>query len=199
MKHRKEKHSEQGTQAHGLPALTRYIRRVQGYYGSGGSYGYGGGFEHPDYPERQSAPDSRRVRREEDEAGWYRGSGPMEPSDAYGSFGSALGDHERRPQQRPMLSKGRFFGRTPQGYTRSDERIREDVCDQLMYGHVDPSAVSVTVSEGEVTLEGRVEQRRDKYAVEEIAASVLGVREVNNRLRVGPVEARPRSLERKSD
>lgn len=113
----------------------------------------------------------------------------MEPHDAYGGFGSALGDHEHSPQQRRRAhlqpSKGPFFGRAPQGYTRSDERIREDVCDHLMYGHVDPSGVSVTVSQGEVTLEGRVAQRRDKYAVEEIAASVLGVSEVNNRLRVG--------------
>ncbi|MFT3926884.1 MAG: BON domain-containing protein [Myxococcales bacterium] len=162
--------------------------RPQGYYGSGGSYGYGGGFEHPDYPEPEQAKDdeARHARRGGD-PGWFHGVGPMEPFDAYGSFGSTLGDYQHAPQHafRARSTRGPFFGRAPLGYTRSDERIRDDVCDQLMLGHVDPSAVSVSVSAGEVTLEGSVETRRAKYMVEEVAASVLGVREVNNRLRVG--------------
>jgi hypothetical protein len=193
MKHRKEKQGEHGSHRESAPESERLYRRGQGYYGSGGSYGYGGGFEHPDYPEQRIAHnDTRRARRQEDEVGLYQGRAPMEPFDAYGSFGNAMADPERQRQHESRAprtpTRGPFFGRSPQGYTRSDERIREDICDQLMYGHVDPSAIRVAVSEGEVTLDGRVDDRRDKYTVEEIAASVLGVRDVTNRLRVGQSE-----------
>jgi hypothetical protein len=41
---------------------------------------------------------------------------------------------------------GPHAGRGPRGYTRSDERIREDVCDRLCeHGFVDASDVEVRV------------------------------------------------------
>jgi osmotically-inducible protein OsmY len=95
-----------------------------------------------------------------------------------GTFGSG-----RSPQT--PVSRGRHYGKAPQGYTRSDDRIRDEVCDLLMQGHVDPSQITVRVQNGEVTLEGRVEDRREKYQVEELAEGVLGVKDVDNRLRVG--------------
>ncbi|MEY4510774.1 MAG: hypothetical protein RLZZ450_2896 [Pseudomonadota bacterium] len=80
--------------------------------------------------------------------------------------------------------RGRFYGRTPQGYTRSDERIREDVCDRLSHGHFDPSEVTVKVEQGVVTLEGFIASRSDKFHAEEVADAVMGVKDVDNRLRV---------------
>jgi hypothetical protein len=80
--------------------------------------------------------------------------------------------------------RGRFYGRTPQGYTRSDERIREDVCDQLSHGHIDPTEISVKVEQGVVTLEGSIGSRSDKFHAEEVADAVMGVKDVDNRLRV---------------
>jgi len=80
--------------------------------------------------------------------------------------------------------RGRFYGRTPQGYTRSDERIREDVCDRLSHGHIDPSELSVKVEAGVVTLEGFANNRADKFHAEEVADGVLGVKDVDNRIRV---------------
>ena len=85
----------------------------------------------------------------------------------------------------PALARG-FFVVTPdlRGYTRSDDRIREDVCDRLSHGHFDPSEVSVKVAQGVVTLEGFVDERNEKFHAEEIAESVLGVKDVENRLRL---------------
>ncbi len=80
---------------------------------------------------------------------------------------------------------GGFSGRGPKDYKRSDERMREDVCDRLSQDDdVDASEISVRVLEGEVVLEGSVETRRQKHRAEEIAADVLGVSDVHNRMRV---------------
>lgn len=60
----------------------------------------------------------------------------------------------------------RFFGKGPKGYKRSDERIREDVCDHLSAGWIDASDIEVSVSEGEVTLSGTVTERRMKHVAD---------------------------------
>jgi osmotically-inducible protein OsmY len=51
--------------------------------------------------------------------------------------------------------------------------------------YVDATHVEVSVQGGEVTLGGSVDRREDKRRAEDIAERVSGVREVNNRLRVG--------------
>ena len=73
---------------------------------------------------------------------------------------------------------------SPKGYTRSDERVREDVCEQLSHSGLDVSEVSVTVSQGHVTLEGTVSDRRTKHAIEDCADGCMGVQDVDNRIRV---------------
>ena len=91
------------------------------------------------------------------------------------SFGSA-----------PVLTsrRGGFAGKGPRGYTRSDDRIREDVCDRLSADdEVDASDITVTVAKAEVTLEGTVHDRHAKRRAEDIAESVTGVTDVHNRLR----------------
>lgn len=87
--------------------------------------------------------------------------------------------------------RGQGPGRPPRGYQRSDDRIREEVCELLMDGPVDVGEVEVTVRDGEVTLIGLVEERWEKRAIEDIAANVRGVHDVHNRVRVRPVEDRP--------
>lgn len=75
--------------------------------------------------------------------------------------------------------------RGPKGYQRSDERIREEVCERLAGAeYVDVSDVSVDVREGKVTLEGTVPQRRMKHWIEDIVDAVYGVQDVENRIRV---------------
>jgi osmotically-inducible protein OsmY len=85
----------------------------------------------------------------------------------------------------PEPPPGPHAGRGPRGYTRSDERIREDVCDRLaQHGYVDASDIDVRASGGEVKLEGSVRERREKRLAEDIAECVPGVRDVHNMLRV---------------
>lgn len=76
-------------------------------------------------------------------------------------------------------------GRGPSNYTRSDDRIKEDVCDRLTDDwQVDASEVTVSVDEGEVTLDGTVESRAAKRRAEDCAERISGVRHVQNNLRV---------------
>jgi osmotically-inducible protein OsmY len=76
-------------------------------------------------------------------------------------------------------------GRGPAGYTRSDERIREDANDHLTEDwRVDASAITVTVENGEVTLNGTVSRREDKRRAEDIVEDISGVKHVQNNLRV---------------
>jgi hypothetical protein len=82
---------------------------------------------------------------------------------------------------------GPHAGRGPRGYQRSDERIREEICDMLCaHGYVDASDIEVTVANGEVTLTGAVGDRPQKRMAEDAAEQVSGVREVHNQLRVNP-------------
>jgi hypothetical protein len=80
---------------------------------------------------------------------------------------------------------GPFSGRGPRGYQRTDDRVREDVCERLTHDPwIDASDVEVTVRAGEVTLSGSVRDRADKRHAEDIAERAFGVREVHNNLRV---------------
>ena len=88
----------------------------------------------------------------------------------------------RPPWAQPPSERG-FRG--PKGYKRSDERIREDVCDRLAHAEeVDPSEIEVSVANAEVTLTGSVPYRGMKYAAEQHVEEVRGVSDVNNQLRV---------------
>jgi osmotically-inducible protein OsmY len=83
--------------------------------------------------------------------------------------------------------RGPYAGRGPRGYQRSDDRIREDVCERLSrHGMLDASDVDVTVTAGEVTLRGSVPSRWAKREAEDLTDSVSGVRDVHNELRVSP-------------
>jgi osmotically-inducible protein OsmY len=88
--------------------------------------------------------------------------------------------------------RGQFTGRGPKGYQRSDDRIREDVCDRLADDpHIDASDIEITVRDGEVTLGGFVRDRGDKRHAEDVAEHVSGVREVHNSLRVNRGSTNP--------
>lgn len=97
-------------------------------------------------------------------------------------YGSADDYSTRRSEGR---ARGPFFGRGPRGYQRSDDRIREDVCDRLCDDPwIDASDVEVIVRSGEVTLTGMVRDRTDKRRIEDVVEDITGVREVHNNVRV---------------
>jgi hypothetical protein len=77
-----------------------------------------------------------------------------------------------------------FRGRGPKGYVRSDERLRELVCERLTDDpRVDASAVEVEVKGGEITLSGEVADRTMKWRAEDLAEAASGGALVHNRLR----------------
>jgi len=78
-----------------------------------------------------------------------------------------------------------FAGRGPQGYRRSDERITEDINEELTQDpELDASGISVEVKNGEVVLKGSVPDRESKRRAEEIAESCSGVKDIQNQIRV---------------
>lgn len=83
------------------------------------------------------------------------------------------------------LIPGPETGRGPTGWQRSDERVREDVNERLtQHGRLDASNIQVEVNDCNVTLTGTVRDRQMKRLAEDIADSVMGVRDVNNQIKV---------------
>jgi osmotically-inducible protein OsmY len=76
-------------------------------------------------------------------------------------------------------------------FKRADKRIQDDIAERLMRaGEIDSSEVTVDVEDCKVTLAGSVPERWMKFEVDDIAESVLGVREVQNNLRVRATASR---------
>lgn len=104
------------------------------------------------------------------------------PLNAYGSGGyyrSQQVDHV--PERRGSS----FAGRGPKNYKRSDERIKEEVCEMLTHHHdIDAEDIEVDVKNGEVTLFGTVPERQMKHLAEDVAERCFGVTDVTNNLRI---------------
>jgi len=97
-----------------------------------------------------------------------------------GMYGHGPGSWNDRSQQRPS-----HRGKGPASYTRSDERIREAVCEALTDDHdIDATHIDITVRSGEVILGGTVDDRRQKRLAEECAEQITGVKDVQNQLRI---------------
>lgn len=76
-------------------------------------------------------------------------------------------------------------GRGPKNYRRSDEFLRELICEELTEDpYIDAVDVSVDVVQGEVTLTGTVPHRRQKIEIEDFVAGINGVTDVHNLLAV---------------
>jgi len=82
-----------------------------------------------------------------------------------------------------QMPRGSHRGKGPKGYQISDDRIRERVCEALHEDHdVDASDIDVSVSNGEVTLTGTVEDRQTKRMAEDCVLQCAGVRDVHTQL-----------------
>lgn len=101
-----------------------------------------------------------------------------------GSHQSAQGGQQvgqRAERQQSAYRQERIL---PKGYSRSDERLHEDICERLGHSGLDVREVSIQVSEGHVTLEGSVKERRSKHAIEDCVDECFGVKDIDNRIRV---------------
>lgn len=78
-----------------------------------------------------------------------------------------------------------YRGHGPSDYTRSDDRIREDANDRLTEdARVNARNISVSVQNGEITLNGTVGSRDQKRRAEDVVEDISGVKHVQNNLRV---------------
>jgi len=158
-------------------------------YGEGSS-GYGQGSR--SYTDRMNYPSGYRSGQSYNESnrsydydrGYDRGEDRGWWDRASDEVASWFGDEEAERRRR-MDAQQQHRGRGPKNYRRSDERIKEDVNDRLSDdNYLDASDVEVMVTNAEVTLTGTVHNRNDKRRAEDLAESVSGVRNVENRLRV---------------
>lgn len=144
-----------------------------GRYGAAGGYGGYGERSHG-YPRDRRDYSARNFHGGE-ERGWLDRAG----DEVRSWFGDE--DAERRREM------DQYRGHGPKGYRRSDERIREDVCDRLCDDpYLDASDIEVDVRAGEIILSGHVRARMDKRRAEDCAEDISGVRHVQNNLRVQP-------------
>jgi len=86
---------------------------------------------------------------------------------------------------RPIRGGDTYRGIGPRGYTRSPQRIYEDICDRLTDNpFIDASDIEVSVRGLEVTLSGTVENGVALRQAQQIAEEAVGVSHVHNRLAV---------------
>ncbi len=93
------------------------------------------------------------------------------------------GEGYHREFVEPYKPEGRYAGRGPRNYVRSDSRIFEDVNERLtMHPDVDAVHIEVEVVDGDVTLRGWVPDRNSRYLAEDAAWTTRGVKNVTNLL-----------------
>lgn len=96
-------------------------------------------------------------------------------------YGSGDQDFYGRSSQSTQSHRGRG----PKGYQRTDERLKELICETLMEDpDIDASEVDVEVSGGVATLSGSVTDRPTKYRIEDAVERIGGITDINNQLRV---------------
>jgi hypothetical protein len=172
-------HDEYGRHGGDVGDWTRLRgRQLGGGYGASSGYslisddiGRGGGLEHQ--PRGMAG---------------YRQAGGTHPESRKGrgfseddEISSRLGDEQSERWRMGRSNRG--LG--PRRYSRSDERVREDVSDRLTDDWLlNASDVEVEVSNCEATLNGQVNSRADKRRAEDIVEGISGVRHVQNNLRV---------------
>jgi osmotically-inducible protein OsmY len=153
----------------------------RGVQNQGGMYGQGG------YDEGMHGQGGMQHRYgSQGYQGWGQGAGGSRPQ--------GMGYGQQGMQGREGMRWQSHRGKGPQGYTRSDERIREAVCEALTEDHnVDATHIDVTVRNGEVILAGTVEDRMQKRMAEDTVEQIAGVKDVQNQIRVASEKTRQAS------
>lgn len=170
---------EGGSGAQGYGGQGAYAR-----YGSQSDYGTPGGYG-GDRIYRQSGPHlptgggARFGNQVSYGQGVYGGYGQGDMGTSTGQGGQSWGNWGQSG------AMGRSQRRGPKGYQRSDERLKEEICERLMTRwDIDSSEVSVEVASGKVTLEGTVPDRRMRHEIEDLIDSCHGVQDIENHVRV---------------
>lgn len=130
------------------------------------------------YGGRHERRDMMRVHEEADHDGIDSGvpRGRRAPEQRY----SGIGEH---PHEHPRAG---HRGKGPKGYQPSDERLK-DRLEEALYDddYLDASGIEVRVKDGEVTLQGEVEDREARRRAEDLTEHVMGRHiHINNNLHV---------------
>ena len=148
-----------------------------------GGYGYYG-YHGERYGDRYLGSEEgfQTDREGYDERGWW----DRTVDEVSSWFGDEDAERRRRMDEREGYSaRGKYRGKGPKNYTRSDSRIQEDISERLYDNdYIDASDIELTVKEGDVILTGTVADRFCKRLAEDIAEDVSGVKNVENRLRI---------------
>jgi osmotically-inducible protein OsmY len=168
---------------------TDYGRTTSRFYGRSG-YEYG----RDDYEDDRGehARHVARGRDDEGDGGSWLDRAADQVRSWFGSDDDPEGRRRNSDEARRAYGRGegRFRGRGPKNYRRSDDRLREIICDRLTDNEwIDASDVEVNVVVAEVILTGTVDSRYAKRLAENIAESVSGVSNVQNNLRVQSYQA----------
>jgi osmotically-inducible protein OsmY len=136
-----------------------------------------GDYEGRNYNDPRYAEDEdNRNRNSRDRGAWKK---------TRDEVSSWFGDDEAERRREQDHIRGEHSGKGPRGYQRSKERIHEDVCDRLTVDdRVDASEIDVSVEDNEVILSGTVTSKEEKRRAEDLAESIVGVRNVENRIKV---------------
>jgi hypothetical protein len=102
-----------------------------------------------------------------------------------GSWNQGMSGREYWRDRANMQGQGPHSGRGPRSYKRQDDRIEEDINEQLTrHPMIDASDIEVQVQNGEVALRGSVDSRDAKRMAEDVAESVFGVKDINNQIKI---------------
>jgi hypothetical protein len=117
--------------------------------------------------------------------GGYDQVDPAQSGYGYGFSADYAHGADFRPGGRDYGGRD-YRGVGPRNYTRSDERIREDLNERLTEAYdLDAGGITVEVENGVATLSGSVPQRWMKHRAEDLVDACIGVRDVHNRILVG--------------
>lgn len=173
------------------PRAPRYRTGGEPRYWSDRGYREATGYGEFDNPEWRSEGESEQYFGTGSHYGGGFGTAPGSRASGAGSIGASgfaregawSEENDWSPEQESARRES-YRGLGPKGYTRSDERLRETICDRLTDDpRIDASEIEVDVQDQRVTLRGSVSDRRTKYAVEDLVEST-GAREIDNNLRV---------------
>ena len=160
-------------------------RDYESNYGS--QYGAGQYREQRDRSRNMYGGDTRNYGNM-NQGGYDRGWWDRTKDEVSSWFGDE--DAERRRRRDEQMSGG-YRGKGPKDYHRSEDRIREDVCDRLTDDDMlDATNIQVQVQGDEVILTGNVNSRDQKRRAEDLVESISGVKNVENKIRVGSSEDR---------
>jgi osmotically-inducible protein OsmY len=147
-------------------------------YGSSSGYGsygghdrsrYGGGHRNDGNSNLRNRVNKWLDRAKEEVSYWFNNEDDSRKS------GSGYGGHR---------------GKGPNDYRRSEDRIKEDICDRLTDDdRVDASNIRVQLENDVAILSGTVNSREEKRRAVDLVETVSGVRDVENRIRVSRSES----------